>query len=105
MFLLRMIPIAPFSIVNLVAGSTSISLREFVLGTALGMSPGIILLSAILNGLEGTLHTPTPLNFVGLGLFVGLAWMLVRYVKRNVPSLRPTPKAGTGSADLTSPAP
>ncbi len=105
MFLLRMIPIAPFSIVNLVAGSTAISLREFVVGTALGMSPGILLLSAIVNGLEGTMHAPTPLNLVGVGLFAGLAWTLVRSMKRNVPFLRPTSKAGARSADLTSPAP
>ncbi len=93
-FLIRMIPVAPFSMVNLVAGSTSISLREFLLGTALGMSPGIVLLSAILNGLDGALRAPTPGALVGLGLFVGLTWSVVRYVLRHVPIMRPATTAG-----------
>ena len=93
-FLIRMLPVAPFSMVNLVAGSTSISLREFLLGTALGMSPGIVLLSAILNGLDGALRAPTPGALVGLGLFVGLTWSVVRYVLRHVPIMRPVTTAG-----------
>ncbi len=100
-FLVRMIPVAPFSIVNLVAGSTSISLREFLLGTALGMSPGIVLLSAIMNGLEDTLRAPTPLGLVGVGLFVGMAWSLIRYILRHIPVMRPVP--ATGTEGMTSP--
>ncbi|MBS0170696.1 MAG: VTT domain-containing protein [Nitrospira sp.] len=103
MFLLRMIPIAPFSIVNLVAGSTSISLREFLLGTALGMSPGILLFSAMLYGVGGTLDAPTPLSLVGWGLFVGLTWSLIRYLSRHLPPMRP--KSEVGTAHITSPAP
>ena len=93
--LVRMIPVAPFSIVNLVAGSTGISLREFLLGTALGMSPGIVLLSAIMNGLEETLRAPTPLALVGVGLSVGMAWGLIRYILRHIPVMRPLPATGT----------
>lgn len=93
-FLVRVIPVAPFSIVNLVAGSTSISLREFLLGTALGMSPGIVLLSAILNGLDGVLQAPTPGALVGVGLFVGLTWTVLRYVLRHAPLVPPVTSAG-----------
>ena len=42
--IVRLLPVAPFSMVNLVAGATSLSLRDFMLGTALGMSPGIVLM-------------------------------------------------------------
>ena len=101
-FLVRMIPIAPFSIVNLVAGSTQISFRQFLLGTALGMTPGILFLSAILNGLEETLRVPTLFSFVGLGLFVGLTWIVIRSVLRHVPVLRPIAPAGTDG--MTNPA-
>ena len=41
---LRLIPIAPFSIVNFVVGASGIKLRDFVLGTAISMTPGIILI-------------------------------------------------------------
>lgn len=58
------------------------------------MSPGIVLLSAILNGLDGALRAPTPGALVGLGLFVGLTWSVVRYVLRHVPIMRPVTTAG-----------
>ena len=41
---LRLIPVAPFSVVNLLAGTSHVSLRAFLLGTVLGMGPGIVLI-------------------------------------------------------------
>ena len=40
---IRLLPIAPYSIVNAVIGASHIGLRDFVLGTALGMAPGIFM--------------------------------------------------------------
>ena len=42
-----MVPIAPFSIVNVVAGASKLSLRDFMLGTVLGMAPGIAVMAAL----------------------------------------------------------
>ncbi|MEC9062359.1 MAG: TVP38/TMEM64 family protein, partial [Pseudomonadota bacterium] len=39
---IRMLPIAPFSLVNLVAGISSISIFQFLIGTFLGMFPPMI---------------------------------------------------------------
>ena len=41
---LRLIPIAPFTIVNLVAGISGVRLRDFLVGTLIGMGPGILLI-------------------------------------------------------------
>ena len=41
---LRLIPVAPFSIINLLAGASHVPLRAFLLGTVLGMGPGIVLI-------------------------------------------------------------
>jgi uncharacterized membrane protein YdjX (TVP38/TMEM64 family) len=38
----RMMPIAPFAIVNMIAGATHIRLRDFLLGTLIGMIPGAL---------------------------------------------------------------
>lgn len=38
----RMVPIAPFAIVNLIAGTSHIRFKDFMLGTALGMTPGTL---------------------------------------------------------------
>ena len=37
-----MLPIAPFSIVNVVAGASHIRWSDFLLGTVIGLLPGII---------------------------------------------------------------
>jgi len=41
----RMLPIAPFAVVNLVAGSVRVPLRSLLWGTLLGMGPGIVALT------------------------------------------------------------
>ena len=41
---LRLIPVAPFSVINLLAGTSHVPLRSFLLGTLIGMGPGILLI-------------------------------------------------------------
>ena len=42
---LRLVPIAPFTFVNLVVGASGIGLRKFIIGTLIAMTPGILLIS------------------------------------------------------------
>ncbi|HXE38149.1 MAG TPA: VTT domain-containing protein [Azonexus sp.] len=42
---IRMLPIAPFAIVNMIAGTSHLRMRDFVLGTILGMLPGTVLIA------------------------------------------------------------
>jgi uncharacterized membrane protein YdjX (TVP38/TMEM64 family) len=37
----RLVPVAPFAVVNLIAGVSHIRFRDFVVGTALGTLPGV----------------------------------------------------------------
>lgn len=57
-FIIRLLPIAPFAIVNMVAGTTQIRFRDFILGTAFGMMPGtllaIIFFDQVLSGYIGS---------------------------------------------------
>jgi len=43
--IVRMLPIAPFAVVNLVAGATHIQFLDFLVGTFLGMIPGGVILA------------------------------------------------------------
>jgi uncharacterized membrane protein YdjX (TVP38/TMEM64 family) len=45
--MIRMVPIAPFSMVNLLAGASRLRLSDFLIGTVLGMAPGIIMMAAL----------------------------------------------------------
>ena len=41
---LRLIPVAPFTVINVILGVSGVRLREFLLGTLVGMGPGIVLI-------------------------------------------------------------
>lgn len=41
---LRLIPIAPFTVINLLAGASRVKLKDFLLGTIIGMGPGTVLI-------------------------------------------------------------
>lgn len=59
MIVLRTLPLAPFSVVNLVSGASHIRLRDFLLGTALGMLPGIVLTTAFAHNLVMAIRRPS----------------------------------------------
>lgn len=42
MFAIRLVPIMPYGLVNFAAGLTSVSFKDYLLGTALGTVPGIL---------------------------------------------------------------
>ena len=56
---LRVVPVAPFMLVNLVAGASHVRARDFVVGTALGMLPGALLLIVAADRLAAALRRPT----------------------------------------------
>jgi len=58
-FLARKIP-APYSMVNMLCGASGVALHEFLLGTALGMTTGIVLLMAVGANLGTVLRHPQP---------------------------------------------
>ncbi|MDF1584957.1 VTT domain-containing protein [Marinimicrococcus flavescens] len=88
--LVRMVPVAPFGVVNMVAGVTEIGAGTFVLGSVLGMFPGILLMSLLGDRIGAWLRHPVPGNLVILGLcavLVGLvAWLATRWLQRARPA-------------------
>jgi phosphatidylserine/phosphatidylglycerophosphate/cardiolipin synthase-like enzyme/uncharacterized membrane protein YdjX (TVP38/TMEM64 family) len=86
---IRILPLAPFMVVNLVAGASAIRLIDFVLGTAIGLAPGIIVLSLLGGQIVDVLTEPTAFG-VGLlvlaaagwiGLTIGGQYLIARYRK------------------------
>jgi phosphatidylserine/phosphatidylglycerophosphate/cardiolipin synthase-like enzyme/uncharacterized membrane protein YdjX (TVP38/TMEM64 family) len=58
MITLRIVPVAPFTVVNLVAGASHISFRNFALGTLLGLVPGTLALTVLSDQVVAALQTP-----------------------------------------------
>jgi uncharacterized membrane protein YdjX (TVP38/TMEM64 family) len=81
----RMVPVAPFAVINMVAGASHIRLRDLLLGTAIGITPGTLAMMVFVDQITAALRSPTPLTFVLLGLTVALialgAWGLQRWMR------------------------
>jgi phospholipase D1/2 len=56
---IRLIPIAPFTVVNLIAGASEIRIDAFIVGTILGMAPGWIVISALGHQLMRMISAPS----------------------------------------------
>jgi phosphatidylserine/phosphatidylglycerophosphate/cardiolipin synthase-like enzyme/uncharacterized membrane protein YdjX (TVP38/TMEM64 family) len=62
--LLRLVPLAPFTIVNIVAGVSEVRLAHFVIGSGLGLTPGIALTTVFGTQLGAWLRHPDPVGAV-----------------------------------------
>jgi len=84
---IRLVPVAPFTVVNVVAGASHIGFRDYLAGTLLGMGPGTAAL-AWLAGNAGTLLGAPDLREVslvlaGLGVLVGIVVGLRLWLRRR----------------------
>ena len=52
----RIIPVAPYSVINLIAGVSKIRLKDFVLGTLVGLIPGLAAIVIITNQISETIE-------------------------------------------------
>jgi uncharacterized membrane protein YdjX (TVP38/TMEM64 family) len=57
--LVRIVPLAPFVLVNLAAGAIRVPLKHYVLGTFLGLAPGTIMLSLFTDRLAQAWQSPS----------------------------------------------
>ncbi|SFU84705.1 TVP38/TMEM64 family protein [Pseudoduganella namucuonensis] len=85
--LVRLVPVAPFPIVNMVAGASHISLRDLLIGTAIGMTPSTVFMMFFMDDIIASLKQPSGF---GLGLLIGTVlllaaggWALRRWLKRS----------------------
>lgn len=82
MLVIRMLPIAPFTIVNMVAGASEIRFRDYLIGTLIGMTPGIIITVTFVHHLAEAVRNPSIGTVTVLAcvaaLLIGLALALQR---------------------------
>lgn len=79
----RLMPVMPFNALNYASGVTGVRLRDYVLGTAIGIVPGAFAYAALGGSLDD-LTSPAFLGAVGLVIVLGLGAPLVdRLVRRR----------------------
>ena len=76
--LLRNVPVAPYSLVNLVAGASPLGFGRFILGTFIGLLPGLVILAAAGDSLRSFLDDPELTSLLpALGLVALLATLSI----------------------------
>jgi uncharacterized membrane protein YdjX (TVP38/TMEM64 family) len=68
-FLIRKVP-APFTLVNIVVGASTVRYRDFIIGTVLGMGAFVIGLAGFGYQLTEVLRDPSPRTLAGAAIFV-----------------------------------
>ena len=87
---LRIMPVAPFSVLSMATGACGVSFLSFFWGTFLGMLPAVFLITQFVQLVSQLLGNPTVQNGFSFGLFLSflalLAWfVLLRSSKRMFP--------------------
>ena len=82
--LVRLVPIAPFPVVNLALGALRVRLPDFVVSTVIGMLPGTLATTVLSDQVAAAIEDPTRINgwliaiaIAGLGTlaYVGQRWL------------------------------
>ena len=84
-FFVRKVP-APFTLVNIVIGASTVRYVDFLVGTLLGMAAAVIALAGFGYQLMQAFRNPSPAALSATALFVGipltLAWLINRTLRR-----------------------
>ena len=87
-FFVRKVP-APFTIVNIIVGASTIRFRDFIVGTMLGMSAFVIGLAGFGYQVTHALRDPSAGTLIGAALFVVVPLTLAVLINRAFRRLRP----------------
>jgi len=71
---LRMLPIAPYTVVNLAAGASHLQVGKFMLGSLLGLAPGIAAVTVFSDSLFQAVMNPSPER---IGILIGVVVLIV----------------------------
>lgn len=93
----RLVPIAPFVVVNIVAGAIRIDFRRYLAGTAIGMLPGTLAATVFAHQLEALLDDPGSVRWGLVAAAVALVAATGFLVRRRLRRLEPTGRAARGN--------
>jgi uncharacterized membrane protein YdjX (TVP38/TMEM64 family) len=78
----RLVPLAPFAVVNVVAGAIHLRFRDFMIGSALGVLPGTLVATVFGDQLVSGLKDPGSINLWLVGALVIALIAGTRIVRR-----------------------
>jgi phospholipase D1/2 len=82
----RLLPVAPFSVINLFIGASRIRFRDFMLASVIGRIPGMIMLAFVGIQFDNLLRHPGTASLVLLGLTLILVPLATAWLSKRVGS-------------------
>lgn len=70
---LRIVPVAPFTVINVIAGVSEIRLRDFAVGSFLGMMPGVLAMAFFTDRVVASIREPSAASIIAAIAVGGLA--------------------------------
>lgn len=84
---LRLVPVAPFAVFNLVAGSSHLGARQFLVGSLIGLAPGLAAITLFSGSLWNALKSPSVTSIaiaVAIGaVLLGVGWVAKRWLRTS----------------------
>ena len=92
---IRLLPVAPFTIVNVISGAFKVPLRDYAIGTLLGMAPGIIVINLFAHQFESAVRNPGVGSYTLLIALAAVSVLGTLWLRRKLGN---EPKKETASA-------
>jgi phospholipase D1/2 len=81
---MRLLPVAPFTIVNIISGAFQVPLRDYLIGTLLGMAPGIVVINLFAHQVESAVRNPGVGSYTLLIALAAVSLLGTLWVRRKV---------------------
>jgi uncharacterized membrane protein YdjX (TVP38/TMEM64 family) len=87
---MRLLPVAPFTVVNVISGAFQVRIRDYLFGSLLGLAPGILVINLFAYQMESAVRNPGLGSFALLAGLVVISGMGFLWLRRK--SIKDTPK-------------
>jgi phospholipase D1/2 len=81
--LVRILPVAPFTVINVMAGASEVRFRDFILATFLGMLPGLLVMTFFGDRLESVIRDPKAESIIILVSLVVALVLVMAWLRRR----------------------
>lgn len=87
MMVVNLLPLAPFTLTNMMAGAFHLRFRDYMIGSTLGIVPGLAAMTLLGSQLgelaTASSHREIVLAVLGLLVGIGILWLLKRWTVRH----------------------